>query len=825
MPADALVSTLLHAPLVHLGASAQEISGVISRGTGRLTPPPSAETTDTHTPTETDSDLLSLLNASLAEQCQRLTAENNACRGRNATLAAELRSRLEQPAAPAPASPRKKRRGHSDTLAHRLLNRAIGPDNSADPAVVTLSQEEYARLRADAADPPLALLREEAAEKGCRLVSIAEWEAAQARGHPTLLTLIQEAKLQGYTVVSTGDYDAMWEMYSAAPEERAARDAALSNSVVVSLQQHAQLSNPPLLSLIQQCKLQGYTVVSDGDYAGMMETTTAPSKEWLSGKAAELGAALVPAEEYAALLETRDKPSLQFLENAAKQHGCVLLSSDEHAQLANPSLLSLIQQCKLRGYTVVSDADYDAMWALSSAAPEDRAARDAAQCNSVVVSLQQHAQLTNPSMLSLIQQCKLHGHTVISDGDYAQLMDSAAGATEAAALREELAHPPLTYLYEKARGLGQIVLPLEQYEQLRGSGDEQFDVTQEVAQDDVESVRLAARRLGMLCVPEDSFVATAQSSEPPEDGASVVVLPREYYDGLLGNKPELSESADDELVREVRRRGLGVSPTQDTFTLFSGDNDSKRTSMHSSGEKRAQPSTNYVATTPSRSKEQTPPLGKAPRSIHTGISTGVSIDGAMSLASMTGVADRSIIPAISHTVVGEYAYKYYSRLGSFGGGETSHRRYFWVHPYTLTLYWSDTKPGANANTAHEQSGKTKSAQILSVRSVATDAGGAHSHPKLYTKSIVVSSRDKEIKFTCATRQRHNIWMNALRYLIQRNAQGLDLQDIFNDPSDDLYSGNIYSVPQDPAATSMASRSVRVSSRPVSRRSSLSRFLK
>ena len=64
-----------------------------------------------------------------------------------------------------------------------------------------------------------------------------------------------------------------------------------------------------------------------------------------------------------------------------------------------------------------------------------------------------------------------------------------------------------------------------------------------------------------------------------------------------------------------------------------------------------------------------------------------------------GVTNRGTDPAILHaitqTMIGEFLYKYTRRTIGKGHGERRHKRFFWVHPYTRTLYWSDADPGSS----------------------------------------------------------------------------------------------------------------------------------
>ncbi|KAL1742281.1 coiled-coil protein [Schizophyllum fasciatum] len=122
--------------------------------------------------------------------------------------------------------------------------------------------------------------------------------------------------------------------------------------------------------------------------------------------------------------------------------------------------------------------------------------------------------------------------------------------------------------------------------------------------------------------------------------------------------------------------------------------------------------------------------------------------------------DPTIIHAITQTMIGEYLYKYTRRTIGKGHGEKRHRRFFWVHPYTKTLYWSDADPGSS-NVAESSA---KSAYVEGVRSV-LDPNPMP--PGLYQYSVIISTPQREMKFTAPTKERHDIWLSALKYLLSR----------------------------------------------------------
>ncbi|KAH6648637.1 hypothetical protein BKA67DRAFT_661598 [Truncatella angustata] len=122
--------------------------------------------------------------------------------------------------------------------------------------------------------------------------------------------------------------------------------------------------------------------------------------------------------------------------------------------------------------------------------------------------------------------------------------------------------------------------------------------------------------------------------------------------------------------------------------------------------------------------------------------------------------DPRMIQAITQTMIGEYLWKYTRKAGRGEMSGNRHRRYFWVHPYTRTLYWSDRDPSA----AGRSELRAKSIPIEAVRVVSDDNPMP---PGLHRKSLVIVSPGRTVKVTCTTGQRHETWFNALSYLLLR----------------------------------------------------------
>lgn len=125
--------------------------------------------------------------------------------------------------------------------------------------------------------------------------------------------------------------------------------------------------------------------------------------------------------------------------------------------------------------------------------------------------------------------------------------------------------------------------------------------------------------------------------------------------------------------------------------------------------------------------------------------------------------DPRMINAITQTMIGEYLWKYTRKAGRGAMSENRHRRYFWVHPYTRTLYWSDKDPSS----AGRAELKAKSVPIEAVRVVTDDNPMP---PGLHRKSLVIMTPGRNVKFTATTGQRHETWFNALSYLLLRTGE-------------------------------------------------------
>jgi hypothetical protein len=175
-----------------------------------------------------------------------------------------------------------------------------------------------------------------------------------------------------------------------------------------------------------------------------------------------------------------------------------------------------------------------------------------------------------------------------------------------------------------------------------------------------------------------------------------------------------------------------------------------------------------------------------------------------------GATDPRMIQAITQTMIGEYLWKYTRKTGREGLSENRHRRFFWIHPYTRTLYWSDRDP----QTAGKTELKGKSVAIESVQEVQDDNPLP---PGLHQKSLIIGTPGRSIKFTAPTGQRHETWFNALNYLCQRVDGGEQpvQKPAAHDEIQDEFNGGYRSASRATgrSAASMASYATRQSSSP------------
>ncbi|KAF9571039.1 hypothetical protein EC968_001073 [Mortierella alpina] len=123
--------------------------------------------------------------------------------------------------------------------------------------------------------------------------------------------------------------------------------------------------------------------------------------------------------------------------------------------------------------------------------------------------------------------------------------------------------------------------------------------------------------------------------------------------------------------------------------------------------------------------------------------------------------DPTMIQVITQTMIGDYLWKYTRRPMASVISEKRHKRYFWVHPYTKTMYWSLNNPAADGS--REQ--RAKSALIVAVFQITDE--NISSNSDLPNVSLLVQTSSRNLKLTAPTRQKHELWYQSLAYLLSR----------------------------------------------------------
>ncbi|KAL9543162.1 hypothetical protein PS6_009431 [Mucor atramentarius] len=115
--------------------------------------------------------------------------------------------------------------------------------------------------------------------------------------------------------------------------------------------------------------------------------------------------------------------------------------------------------------------------------------------------------------------------------------------------------------------------------------------------------------------------------------------------------------------------------------------------------------------------------------------------------------DGSSATAMTRTMIGDWMWKYTRKVVGSGISENRHRRFFWLHPYTQTLYWSTQEPGTKANQCSTKSVLVESFLVLPP------------HEKSKPPGIYIKSPSRGIQIQCLDFTAHYAWIKSLRYLL------------------------------------------------------------
>lgn len=121
----------------------------------------------------------------------------------------------------------------------------------------------------------------------------------------------------------------------------------------------------------------------------------------------------------------------------------------------------------------------------------------------------------------------------------------------------------------------------------------------------------------------------------------------------------------------------------------------------------------------------------------------------------------NVVSNITQTMIGSWMWKSTRKTIGSGFSDNRHQRFFWIHPYSRTLYWSLNEPGTNGVA------KAKSAYIESISAIQD----LSTTPDLPSVSLLVKTNNREIKFTAQDMAQHEAWLQSINYLLSRPFNG------------------------------------------------------
>ncbi|AQZ10807.1 NUM1 (YDR150W) [Zygosaccharomyces parabailii] len=477
------------------------------------------------------------------------------------------------------------------------------------------------------------------------------------------------------------------------------------------------------------------------------------TRDELEERASEMGFTAVPNDRYKELVCSRATQELPRgeLEKRASQLNLVILSTSEYKRLTSkPNVTKevITSRAKEYGLTMVPTKTYDALTVQNlSMNSKEGLSSHAQKLGLRVLDEEQYGDLLNNTKHQGVSKKDAERKNSVKE------IQPAKKNTGSSLSKDDIVNA--------CGKFGMVAISKKEHVRLHNLAK-------------TESLKQRAQEANMICLPRSTMVASPASySSKQED--DVVVLPTAYYKKLL-SKEISTISKRKQQERDMKPAQKPLQKPEHEMRFVQATQKPK--------EKRSAASLRSTASRSGKRDLAGPRSATAfPAAAHnepSAIPRDKSM-GALSLNTIESLDDPSIIPALTQVVIGEYLHKYYQVLGL--GQESRHERYFWVHPYTLTLYWSPTNPVLESPANH----RARCASIVGVDSV----NDKNASQGIYHKILVITTDTRVIKIACPSRQRHNVWYNSLRYLMQRSMDGINLEDIAENPGDTMYSGKIY----------------------------------
>ncbi|KAL8647058.1 MAG: hypothetical protein Q9226_006593 [Calogaya cf. arnoldii] len=179
------------------------------------------------------------------------------------------------------------------------------------------------------------------------------------------------------------------------------------------------------------------------------------------------------------------------------------------------------------------------------------------------------------------------------------------------------------------------------------------------------------------------------------------------------------------------------------------------------------------------------------------LSTRLNQDASPSTSNAAGAAleppsqTTSVVDAIAQTMVGEWMWKYVRKRKSFGmvesaqvefeegrtnnenGSGIRHKRWVWLAPYERSVIWSSKQPTSGSALMGKGGRKLTIQSVLDVRDDTPMPKNAGMRSAV-SRSILILTPQRALKFTAPSRERHYIWLTALSFL---SHSSLGLEDL------------------------------------------------
>ncbi|KAK9469282.1 meiotic cell cortex C-terminal pleckstrin homology-domain-containing protein, partial [Lipomyces arxii] len=371
------------------------------------------------------------------------------------------------------------------------------------------------------------------------------------------------------------------------------------------------------------------------------------------------------------------------------------------------SLDTIQKDAELLNLILVSKSEYDLLTAPVVATVESVTA-DAASLNMVVLAEPEYKELTAPpTEASIVADATTLSMTAIATAQYKSLTAPREPTLE---VLEADAQNKLT---EEAERLNLAVLPKEQYDSLTAP---LTAAALAAGAATLSMVAISKSEYDSLKVPALAPTASVQSVIADAASLDMIALPRTEYQSLITPVPPTYES----IKADAESLAMVVMPTDQYLQITS----------------------------------RTPSVDSVTSDAEAlGLVEGLSSDSNGSI-----LATKQVISAVTQTMIGEFLYKYTRKRGRQTMSGNRHKRYFWLHPYTRTLYWSTRNPSEAGEV------KAKSVTISSVEVVHDDNPFP---PGFYHKSLLIKTSTRMIQISCLTLDRFDVWYNALSFVALR----------------------------------------------------------